>query len=87
MERAKNTPDSTVDHRAIAREVHLQQRRGTSSTIDRLPSRDFSADNQRKITRDNLTEFPRDLISDRPTDGPDAACYVETDRLRARIRG
>lgn len=35
MERAKNTPDSTVDHRAIARGVHLQRRRGTSSTGDR----------------------------------------------------
>ncbi|EZA51103.1 hypothetical protein X777_10391 [Ooceraea biroi] len=25
MERARNTPDSTVDHRAIARAVHLRQ--------------------------------------------------------------
>jgi len=35
MERAKNTPDSTVDHRAIARGVHLQRGKGTSRTGDR----------------------------------------------------
>lgn len=50
MERAKNTPDSTVDHRAIARGVHLQGReRKKMDDQSSISSRRISAKRSRLI--------------------------------------
>lgn len=92
MERAKNTPESTVDHRAIARGVHLQRGNGTSRTWAIGRSAHWVAISRRGRSaqrRPRRSHEPLDPVIDERQLGPGAACYVGrrvTRRGRLEVR-